>query len=93
MLYGATTVSVGSESFGVVAFEPVEGDLLPEVLEAAAEGADEIALGARPADSFGVGVGDELEVAFGDDEMAFQSSGSPSSGASRSPTSPARTGW
>ncbi len=62
-LYGATTVAIGSDALGVVAFSPVEGSEVPEVLLGRLpQGSDELALGTRAAKRFGVTVGDRLSV-------------------------------
>ena len=62
-LYGANTVAVGSATLPVVAYQPVEGDELPEVLSGRLPQADdEVALGTRVIKRLQLHVGDTLHV-------------------------------
>lgn len=62
-LYGATTVAVGSAALPVVAYEPVEGGELPEVLDGRLPQADdEINLGSRVFERLDLHLGDTLQV-------------------------------
>ena len=62
-LYGANTVEVGSATLPVVAYQPVEGSEVPEVLSGRLPQADdEVALGTRVMKRLHLHVGDTLHV-------------------------------
>lgn len=75
-LYGATTVSVGDATVGIVGYQPVRGALLPEVIEGRLpQAGDEMALGRRLAKVVGAGVGDKLEVKGASGRRGFRVTG------------------
>ena len=70
VLYGVTTVAVGSRRLGIVGMRQVRGDLAPDTLRGRLpQSDDEIALGAVAARA--------LDVADGDDELTVAGAAGP----------------
>lgn len=75
-LLGSGSVNVDERSLDLTGFEPVEGDFDVEVLDGRLPATDdELALGERAADDFGVGVGDEIDLRGTGEPLAFTVTG------------------